>query len=196
MAGVNIIPSLDPWADVWEKTGTAIGEGLMTGYKKGKRQKEFEELGLDFSTAESTIDSMRKYGSYLLENDRTEEGISMLSKAMTAASGLTGKAPTRPPQATEGTREAIGGYVDEYFDTSVFDFMDPNLPEGYNKEAVIDLIYTYTQMNPGASAAEVTKQLAEGKLNLSALTSGTSGLMQQGGTALTRPAPPAPTFKY
>jgi hypothetical protein len=67
----RIIDNLDPWANVWEDVGKSFGSGLMTGWEKGKQQKEMEELGLDFSTPESTIDSMRKLGGYYLDKGQT-----------------------------------------------------------------------------------------------------------------------------
>jgi len=196
----RVIPNLDPWADVWEKTGAAIGTGLMTGWEKGKQQKEMEELGLDFSTPESTIDSMRKLGGYYLDKGQTEDGINMLSKALAAqATFARGTAPAKERDVQplgEKQRESIESMIDKEFQTGWFDFMDAEIPGGFDKAGLADVIHYYSQSGQvQKSPAQVIKELKEGTLSINDLLK--SGTMQQpsgGGSALTGTAPPVPSI--
>ena len=196
----RIIDNLDPWANVWEDVGKNLGTGLMTGWEKGKQQKEMEDLGLDFTTPESTIDSMRKLGGYYLDKGQTEDGINMLSKALAAQAAFTkSTAPAKERDVQplgEKQRESIEGMIDNEFKTGWFDFWDAEIPGGFDKSGLADVIHYYSQSGQvQKSPAQIIKELKEGTISINDLLK-SSGTMQQpsGGSALMGTAPPKPNF--
>ena len=200
----RIIDNLDPWADVWEKTGAAIGTGLMTGWEEGKKQKEIEDLGLDFTTPESTIDSMRKLGGYYLNKNQTEDGINMLTKALTAQAALAKDTTVKPkdiPTMPEAESTRISEQLDKKFDFNEgffgwFDLGQDVSPdwEGYDRDGMTSWVFSYAQKF-NTDPQSVINAIAKGGLKPSDI-GGTGGTMQQpsGGSALMGTAPPVPSM--
>jgi hypothetical protein len=198
----RIIDNLDPWANVWEDVGKSFGSGLMTGWEKGKQQKEMEELGLDFSTPESTIDSMRKLGGYYLDKGQTEDGINMLSKALAAQATLAKGAtvPTKDiPTMPEAESTRISEQLDKKFDfgEGIFGIFDLGQDvsedwEGYDRAGMTSWVFSYAQKF-NTDPQSVINNIAKGNLKPADI----GGTMQQpsgGGSALTGTAPPVPSI--
>ena len=200
MAGVNIIPNLDPWANVWENVGKEFGSGLMTGYKKAEINKELE--GLDWNDPQSfykVADVFRRQGDYDSFYKWATAG-SDLETNILKALGTAQDKPKDIPQPTEASTTRIQDQLDKKFDfgEGFFGLFDlgqdvPSGWEGYDRVGMADWVFGYAQKF-NIDPQTVINKIAKSELKPADI--GTGYTAPTGGAALTSPAPPAPEFKY
>ena len=176
--------------------GGAIGQGVGRAFGGVTPQEQkMEELN-NIMTSISNFDptnpeQMREMSSKLWTGGFYDEGMNMLKESYEmqkvdalmqyykdqgeAAIASAGRPAKRTPDTapTAGEYEMLSNMVDENFDTSYFDFIQPDIPQGKSKDWLIGSIHDYARVTD-LTQGQVIDRIKEGTIDISKAIPGAS----------------------
>lgn len=176
--------------------GGAIGQGVGKAFggvtPQEQKMAELEKITgsmTDFDPTDPT--QMKEMSSKLWTGGFYDEGLAMLKESYemqkvdalmqyykdqgTAALADAAAPPKRTPDtaATVSEAEAIEKMIDENFDTSYFDFIQPDIPAGKSKQWLVGFIHDYARVTD-LTQGQVIDGILDGTIDIAKAIPGAS----------------------